>query len=103
MSRSMGAYAISLIKRTILKYEQGKIDEIIPTLKNFSTQERMGRASIINESAPSASANKARQARKASSQICPKCGEVAFFSERTGKYHCRFDSSCGWSGKLLPC
>jgi ribosomal protein S27AE len=30
---------------------------------------------------------------------CPKCGEVAFLSERTGKYNCRFDVSCGWSGK----
>jgi ribosomal protein S27AE len=30
---------------------------------------------------------------------CPKCGEVAFLSERTGKYNCRFDLSCGWSGK----
>lgn len=49
MQRSFGEYAISLIRRTIRRYRQGKIDDIIPTLENFIDQEHHERASEKRE------------------------------------------------------
>jgi predicted RNA-binding Zn-ribbon protein involved in translation (DUF1610 family) len=51
---------------------------------------------------PATDAQQSKAGSEDSTQICPKCGNVVMRDTKVGYYNCLL-STCGWSGKLLPC